>query len=120
MHIRRCVREDKIFDILKDCHDGPFGGYFADHKTGHKVLQMGYYWPTIFKDAKKFVYSCDAFQLMGKPISSDEMPLQTHISIEPFEKSALDCVGPNSPMSRKKRYILVYTNYVTKWVEAKA
>eukprot|EP00253_Pinus_taeda_P022646 PITA_22646 len=62
MHIRRCVREDEIFDILKGCHDGPCGGHFADRRTGHKVLQIGYYWPIIFKDAKKFVQACDSCQ----------------------------------------------------------
>jgi hypothetical protein len=40
--------------------------------------------------------------------------------IEPFDKLALDFVGPISSMSRKKKYILVCTNYVTKWVEAKS
>ena len=62
MHIRRCVREDEIFDILKACHDGPCVGHFAERRTGHKVLQTGYYWPTIFRDAKKFVQACDSCQ----------------------------------------------------------
>ena len=32
----------------------------------------------------------------------------------------LDFVGPISPMSRKKKYILVCIDYVIKWIEAKS
>ena len=55
LEIRRCVREDEFFHILKVCHDEPCGRHFADKRTCHKVLRMGYYWPTIFRDAKKYV-----------------------------------------------------------------
>ena len=61
---------------------------------------MGYYWPNIFQDAKRYVQGCDSFQRMGQPTRSDEMPLQAQLVIEPFEKWALDFVGPFNPISQ--------------------
>lgn len=63
---------------------------------------------------------CDSCQRMGQPLQSDEILLQHQIVLEPFEKWALDFVGPINPSSRQKYYILVCTYYVTKWVEVKA
>ena len=40
--------------------------------------------------------------------------------IEPFDKWALYFVGPINPSSYSKVYTLTCTEYVTKWVEAKA
>jgi hypothetical protein len=84
------------------------------------VLHSGYYWPSIFKDDAKYVRSCDSCQRIGRPTSGEEMILHAQVMIESFEKWALDFVGPISPMSHKKNYILVCTDYVTKWVEEKS
>eukprot|EP00253_Pinus_taeda_P019786 PITA_19786 len=74
--IRRCVREDEMPDILKACHDEPFGGHFTDKRTSYKILSLGYYWPSLFKDAKQYVKRCDSCQRVRKPTLSNEMPLQ--------------------------------------------
>jgi hypothetical protein len=118
--IRRCVREDEVYDILKACHDDPCGGHFADKRTAYKILRMGYYWPSIFKDAKKYVKACDSCQRVGQPNHRDEIPLNPQVVLEPFDRWALDFIGPINPPSNQKVYILVCTDYMTKWVEAKA
>ena len=63
--IRCCVSEDDIYEVLRAAHDDPCGWNFVDKITDHKVLQMGYYWPSIFRDAQNYVRRCDSFQGMG-------------------------------------------------------
>jgi hypothetical protein len=60
---------------------------------------MGYYFPSIFRDAKKYVQTCDSFQRMGKPGQADEMHLKAQVVAEPFERWALDFIGPFNPKS---------------------
>ncbi|KAH9308900.1 hypothetical protein KI387_036811, partial [Taxus chinensis] len=63
---------------------------------------------------------CDACQQMGKPTLSTEMPLNPQLVLGPFEKWGIDFVGPFDPPSFRKDYLLVYMDYVTKWVEVQA
>ena len=48
------------------------------------------------------------------------MPLQPQLVVEPFEQWVLDFVGPFNPPSNQKVYMLVATDYITKWVEVVA
>ena len=57
---------------------------------------------------------------MGQPNILVQMPLQPQLVVEPFDRWALDFVGPINPPSKQKFYILVCTNYMMKWVEAVA
>ncbi|KAL6312774.1 hypothetical protein AAG906_007821 [Vitis piasezkii] len=52
--------------ILSHCHENACRGHFASHKTAMKVLQSGFTWPSLFKDAHIMCRSCDICQRLGK------------------------------------------------------
>ena len=55
---------------------------------------------------------------MGQPNRLDEMLLQPQLVVEPFDKWDMDFIWPINPPSKQKDYILVFIDYMTKWVEA--
>eukprot|EP00253_Pinus_taeda_P007233 PITA_07233 len=88
--LRSCVREEEVFDILLTCHNGPCGGHFVAKRTAFKILQAGYYWPTLHQDVRRYINQCDRCKRMGKPTPRDEMPLQPQVTLEPFENNRKD------------------------------
>ncbi|RVW60604.1 Retrovirus-related Pol polyprotein from transposon 17.6 [Vitis vinifera] len=92
--MRRCVPEDEQQDILRMCHEGACGGHFASRKTSAKILQSGFYWPTMFKDCNTHCKSCPQCQQLGKINTRYQMP-QNHICVvEVFDCWGLDFMGP--------------------------
>ena len=57
--IRKCVLEEEEQGILNHCHENACKGHFASQKTAMKVLQLGFSWPSLFKDAHTMCRSCD-------------------------------------------------------------
>ena len=115
--IRRCVPEDEMHSILNHCHTLPCGGHFGGQRTAAKVLQSGFYWPSLFKDAHQFVSTCDKCQRMGNISRKDEPPMHPIFEVELFDLWGIDFMGP-FPASYSNLYILLAVDYVSKWVEA--
>ncbi|XP_076946116.1 uncharacterized protein LOC143617447 [Bidens hawaiensis] len=60
--LRRCVKKEEGWNILKHVHKGLTGGHHGVHATAQKVFDSGFYWPTFVKDSEEFVKLCDACQ----------------------------------------------------------
>ena len=115
--IRRCVPEDEMTSVLNHCHTLPSGGHFGGQRIATKVLQSGFYWPSLFKDAHHFVSTCDKCQRMRGISRKDEPPMHPILEVELFDLWGIDFMGPFPPFFNNL-YILLAVDYVSKWVEA--
>ena len=82
--IRRCVPEEEQVHLLSMCHSSLCGGHFVSRKTTAKVLQSGFYWPTLFKDAIKYCNECIKCQSVLNISKRDEMSLQVILEVDIF------------------------------------
>ena len=117
MIFRRCVPETEQGEIIDKCHASPYGGHFIGDRTTHKILQSGFYWPTLFNDCFKWVKQCDKCERMGNISRRNEMPLQGILVVQIFYVWAIDIMG-YFPSSFGNLYILLAVDYASKWVEA--
>ncbi|KAL0291643.1 UNVERIFIED_CONTAM: Retrovirus-related Pol polyprotein from transposon opus [Sesamum radiatum] len=104
--VRRCVPEEEMQSILGFCHDREVGGHHGGAKTAAKVLQCGFYWPSLFKDAHKYVIFRTVMKCLFR--------MSWYVK---FDVWGIDFMGP-FPKSYNNAYILVAVDYVSKWVEA--
>ena len=94
--------------------------YSGGRFLAHRAHSQGYYWPTMKKDAAAYVKKCDKCQRHA-PIP--HVPSETLKPISgpwPFTQWGMDIVGPLPPPPAQKKFLLVATNYFSKWVEAEA
>jgi len=59
--IHMCVPNHEIQSILQFCHGTPTDGHFGPPRTVRRVLNYGFYWPTIFRNAHYFSTTCEKY-----------------------------------------------------------
>lgn len=108
-----------IENVLRHFHLSEYGGHFGGDRIVAKVLQSGFYWPTLFKDDHNSVLHCDRCPRFGNIFKRHEMSPNNILEVKIFDVLGIDFMRPFISLFNN-RYILVVVDYVWKWVEALA
>ncbi|XP_015163826.1 uncharacterized protein [Solanum tuberosum] len=83
--IRRYVPEEETIEILHACHVSSVEGHHGGVRTAAKVLQSGYYSPSLYKDVHEFVKKCTKYYV-SKWVEAVALPNNEGKSVVQFLK----------------------------------
>lgn len=107
-------------DILLACHDEPTSGHLGFSRTLARVRQT-YYWPRLSSTVKRYVQSCRECQRRKSPSLKPGGLLQPIAPPSaPFDQIGMDLLGPFPLSASGNKWIIVATDYLTRYAETKA
>jgi transposase InsO family protein len=113
----KVIKTTELETTLHNLHSNILTGHFGIEATYNRARSR-YYWPNMYKVIAGYIKSCDTCQRQGAPTPHEELhPIPIG---KPFDRVGIDIVGPLSITHTGNRYIVVATEYLTKWPEAKA
>jgi len=103
--------------VLESLHKDPLSGHLGFAKTFSKI-QKRFFWPHYAADTRHWIASCNACVTKKTPRSPQAGLLQPIVTTRPFEILAVDITGPFPTTRNGNRYIVVFGDHFTKWMEA--
>lgn len=106
--------------VLEVAHDAILGGHLGTQKTLDRV-RAHFHWPGITGDVTRYCQSCDICQRtidkgrVGKAHLGKMPVIRT-----PFERVAVDLIGPLPLTTSGNRFALTVMDYATRYPDAKA
>ena len=113
------VPRQYVSKVLYMAHAHLLGAHLGIDKTRERVVGK-FYWPGLKRDITDYCNECPECQKTA-PRPTVRSPLIPLPIIEvPFQRIAMDIVGPLPKTSRGHRYLLVMMDYATRFPEAVA
>ncbi|GJZ70426.1 reverse transcriptase domain-containing protein [Tanacetum coccineum] len=115
----RCVGPSQANYVLREIHEGSCSMHAGTRSVVAKALRIGYYWPTMHKDARALIRACQECQVHKPVPRNPQEKLNPITSPWPFYKWGIDIAGPFPEGPGKVKFLIVAVDYFTKWIEAK-
>ena len=105
-------------EIFRQVHDSRLGGHLGINRTLMKIRQR-FYWPRCKTDVIRWCREC-AICAQVKPGPGYRATLQQSLVRHRLDRVALDILGELPQTDNGNKYILVISDYFTKWTHAVA
>jgi len=109
--------EEEKKKILYEYHDAPTGGHQGIERT-LKRIRLKHNWPGITRDVENYVAKCESCQKNKQSRRMKAPLIITDTPSKPFEKCALDIVGPLTITTQGNKYLLTFQDSLTKFSKA--
>ena len=112
------VPKSRRLEVLKLAHSAPASGHTGANRTKFKVLK-NFFWPSIGKQTTQFCRSCERCQKTAKRTNNHApLTITNPLICRPFQKVAIDIVGPLPLIRNKNQFILSYIDVGSRYPEA--
>ena len=115
-----CIPPSIIQELLKAYHDSPTGGHLGVHKTWNRIRNR-YFWPDMFNSIRQYIRSCtkcQQFKVNRTTALGTLQPIEPPSGI--LDLMGLDFLGPVQLSNNGNKYILVCTDYLSKFAITQA
>ena len=104
-------------DIFKSLHESMHSGHLGVRKTIGKIRRRAY-WSGYKTDITDWCRQCSACQKRKNPQRKFRAPMKQYQVGLPMERVAIDILGPLPESYQGNKYIMIVTDYFTRWTEA--
>ena len=116
LHLCLVVPKELRHDVLTAMHGDLPGGHYGTQRT-YTTLRLKYFWKGMYNDCKNWVLSCLSCNQRKNPVRPLKAELHPLPAVMTNERWAMDIVTlPRT--ERGNRYVLTFTEYNTRYVEA--
>ncbi|RVW93594.1 Pol polyprotein [Vitis vinifera] len=105
---------------MSELYEDICGNHSGGRTLAYQTHSQGYYWPTMKKYTKVYATKCDKCQRYAPVPHMPAKTLNLVTSPLPFTQWGMDIVRPLPITAAQKKFLLVATDYFSKWVEAEA
>jgi hypothetical protein len=96
----KCLTISEAHIVLKELDEGMPRRHFATYIITKKIVNVRYWWPTLFKDTHEFYRSYDSCKKIGGLKTKSLAKLVITFLEKPFMKCGLDFISPIKPTRR--------------------